>query len=463
MKRFISLALAALLVLGSISFSFGANNSIRYGYKTRTLNQYDSTNTVSGIRVKLSVPNYLGTINVRLETTEGTGSADVLVVYLPDSKWDSGSYYSAVSGTVNSSVKIYDSSDELVLWNDLYSYGFLPLSGGIYTSDYNSLQMHFLSGPGLYTGLATLYYTASDLGYKTADEVRAKSPASLKMTAAGFPFILALDDTTIEYFMEHGTLNSYATFGWPGLAELIESVRYEMPSLAAEQALKNFTKKNNYYSGIFLDVGIKNSAWYDENVKTVYQLGLMQGDAGYFRPQGELTLAQAIAMAARLHNIYNGGSGKFSEGPVWYSVYINYAVKNGIIKASDFGADTKGSDAYGRNATRGEMAYIFASAMPSDALPRINSIKSIPDVYSTTRYRDQIFRLYEAGILEGSNGHRFYPYNYVTRAEAAATISRMADKDLRLEFTIKELRAKRRKKEKGKTRPHGRVFYCGKA
>ena len=436
MKKIISVMLIAVLLLGSFGTCFGTEGQIRYGYRTKTLSQYDTTNTVSGIRVKLSVPNYLGTINVRLETTEGTGTTDVLVVYLPDSKWDNGSYYSAVSGTVNSSMKIYDSTDSLVLWNDLYSYGFIPISGGVYTSDYNSLQMHFLNGPGLYTGLATINYTQTDQGYKSLEEVKSKAAGTLRMTAAGFPFILALDDSTIEYFMTNGRLNNLSKFDWPGLKDLIESSRYEMPSLEAEQALKNFTKKNNYFKGVFLDVGVSGSAWYDENVKSVYQLGLMQGDGGYFRPSDNITLAQAIAMAARLHNIYSGGSGKFSEGPVWYSVYVNYAKKNGIITNTDFDARAKGDQVYKRYATRGEMAYIFANAMPSDALPRINTVKSIPDVFSSTRYRTQILRLYEAGIVEGSNGHRFYPSNNVTRAEAAAIISRMAIKDLRLSFRM---------------------------
>ncbi|MBR0440779.1 MAG: S-layer homology domain-containing protein, partial [Firmicutes bacterium] len=355
---------------------------------------------------------------------------------LPDSKWDNGSYYSAVSGTVNSSMKIYDSTDSLVLWNDLYSYGFIPISGGVYTSDYNSLQMHFLNGPGLYTGLATINYTQTDQGYKSLEEVKSKAAGTLRMTAAGFPFILALDDSTIEYFMTNGRLNNLSKFDWPGLKDLIESSRYEMPSLEAEQALKNFTKKNNYFKGVFLDVGVSGSAWYDENVKSVYQLGLMQGDGGYFRPSDNITLAQAIAMAARLHNIYSGGSGKFSEGPVWYSVYVNYAKKNGIITNTDFDARAKGDQVYKRYATRGEMAYIFANAMPSDALPRINTVKSVPDVFGSTKYRTQILRLYEAGIVEGSNGHRFYPSNNVTRAEAAAIISRMAIKDLRLSFRM---------------------------
>lgn len=438
MKKLISLVLTAILILGSVSVCFGADTSIRYAYRTKNLIEYDTTNNVSNIRVKLTVPNYLGVLSVDLQTSEGSGSQNVLVVYVPDNKWDNGSYYSAVSGVISSGAsKVYSYNDELILWKDIYNYGFLPHQGGQYTSDYNSLQMHFLNGPGLYTALSSIYYSDKDLGLNTVAEMQSKAPVSLKLTAAGYPFILALNDTTIEHFMDHGTLSSYSKFNWPGLKDLIEDSRYELASAAADQALANFKTRKNYYNGVFLDVAVGKTAWYDENVRTVYRLGLMEGNEGYFNPDGNITLAQAIAMACRMHNIYNGGNGSFSEGPVWYSVYVNYAKKNGIISATDFNAVTKGNSAYNRYATRGEMAYIFRNAMPSDALPKINKVNSIPDVYTSTKYRTAIYDLYKAGVLEGDAKHRFYPNNNITRAEAAAIISRMAVKSLRSTFTLR--------------------------
>ncbi|MCF0150972.1 MAG: S-layer homology domain-containing protein [Firmicutes bacterium] len=438
MKKLISLALAAVLILGNVSMCFGADTSIRYSYRTKNLIEYDTINTVSSIRVKLTVPNYIGSLDVELQTSEGSGMQKVHVVYLPDNKWDNGSYYGAVSGVINSGAnKVYSYNGDLVLWKDLYSYGFLAHPGGQYTADYNSLQMHFLNGPGLYTALASIYYSTSDLGLNTVAEMQSKAPGSLKLTGAGYPFILALNDTTIKYFYEHGTLNSYSKFDWPGLKDLLEDSRYEIESVAAEQALKNFKARKNYYNGVFLDVGIGKTAWYDDNVKTVYRLGLMEGNDGYFDPNGNITLAQAIAMACRLHNIYNGGNGAFSEGPIWFSVYVNYAKKNGIIKNTDFNAVTKGNSAYSRYATRAEMAYIFCNAMPADALPKINRVTNIPDVYTSTKYMTSIYDLYQAGVCEGDAKHRFYPNNNITRAEAAAIISRMADTSLRSRFTLR--------------------------
>ncbi|MBR0129986.1 MAG: S-layer homology domain-containing protein, partial [Firmicutes bacterium] len=196
-----------------------------------------------------------------------------------------------------------------------------------------------------------------------------------------------------------------------------------------------FIPMRSYRSGHFTDVTPNH--WFEQNVSCAYELGLMEGTSNnLFKPLGNVTLAQAIAMAARLHNIYEGGSGKFSEGTVWYEVYVNYALDNGIIKSSDFDAGTIGKTVYNRYATRAEMAYIFSNALPEEALPAINSISAIPDVTAGNQYYIQILRFYEAGIVEGGNGHRYYPENNITRAEAAAIISRMALPELRLEFSL---------------------------
>ena len=64
-------------------------------------------------------------------------------------------------------------------------------------------------------------------------------------------------------------------------------------------------EKVNTYNNDFSDV--KDTAWYAENVKTAYELGFMNGkSAGKFDPDGNVTVAEGVTMAARLHAIYNG-------------------------------------------------------------------------------------------------------------------------------------------------------------
>lgn len=138
-----------------------------------------------------------------------------------------------------------------------------------------------------------------------------------------------------------------------------------------------------------------------------------------FDPEGTITIAEAIAMAARLHNICMSGSGEFTQGTPWYDVYVNYAIENGIIRNDDFRD-------YSLKATRAEMAYIFASAVPK-TLVKINNVGSIPDVNENTKYHDSIFLLYRAGVLTGNDASgTFAPDTEITRAQAAAIITRIA-------------------------------------
>ena len=64
-------------------------------------------------------------------------------------------------------------------------------------------------------------------------------------------------------------------------------------------------EKVNTYNNNFSDV--KDTNWFAENVKTAYELGFMNGKAGdSFDPNGNVTVAEGITMASRLHAIYNG-------------------------------------------------------------------------------------------------------------------------------------------------------------
>ncbi len=64
-------------------------------------------------------------------------------------------------------------------------------------------------------------------------------------------------------------------------------------------------EKVNTYNNNFSDVADSN--WFSENVKTAYELGFMNGKSeGKFDPNGNVTVAEGITMAARLHAIYNG-------------------------------------------------------------------------------------------------------------------------------------------------------------
>lgn len=181
-------------------------------------------------------------------------------------------------------------------------------------------------------------------------------------------------------------------------------------------------------------------AWYAESVDTVYRLGLMQGSGGRFRPDGSITLAEAITMAARLHSSHADDGEAFQQGTPWYQVYLDYAVKTGILKQGEFSE-------LNRAATRAQMAHIFAAALPQTELKQINSVTALPDVKAANPYSADILRLYNAGVLTGNDAQgTFTPNTAISRAQAAAILARLAVPSLRksfqLEFSVQNVAAK---------------------
>jgi hypothetical protein len=193
----------------------------------------------------------------------------------------------------------------------------------------------------------------------------------------------------------------------------------------------NFTQANSYASGQFADVD--ENEWYGFNrqkaIARAYEYGLMKGSGGNsFNPAGNMTVAEAVTIAARVHSIYNGGAGEFSQGSPWYKEYVDYATSNGIIDAGAF-------PDYEKAATRAEMAYIFSGSLPFYEFLKKNDVNSLPDAHfgsnpatgqPLTPYYGNIVQLYEAGVLAGNDEKgTFNPNSNISRAEAAAIISRV--------------------------------------
>ena len=184
-----------------------------------------------------------------------------------------------------------------------------------------------------------------------------------------------------------------------------------------------FSASTDYYG--FLDAD--ESAWYGSQqqgvIKSVVQLGIMNGYTdGTFHPIGNITLSEAIKMAAVVHATCNNQTISFSasDGGKWYDAYLNYCVKNRIVSSDEYSS----LDAY---ATRAQIAHIFAKATSDFAVVNDVDYDYIPDVSERSEYADEILALYRAGILTGDERTRaFRPFDTITRAEAAAIISRVA-------------------------------------
>lgn len=174
-------------------------------------------------------------------------------------------------------------------------------------------------------------------------------------------------------------------------------------------------------------------AWYAQDIADVQELGIIQGKGNnLFDPDGTLTVAQAITLAAKTRAYHNDETIPVVEGGSWYSGSVAYAKAQGIISGSEFSN-------YDSSATRGEMAYLFARALPDSEYKAINSITELPDVTGATKYSTEIFKLYYAGIVAGSDKYGTYePDSQITRAQATAILNRVVHPENRKTLTLEK-------------------------
>lgn len=431
MKRSFMIVLAALLLLAAVPIGVFAEEavpadteSVQYGYRTQTLRTTDRSMAAEGLTAAVSLPYYMGAVNAVLNTRLGEAESKVMVMYVPTEKWDGDCVYGAVTANLKPyGIRVYPGSDLVIGWKDLYTYGFLDIQGGLYSFDNDTMIMHFTAGPGLYTGVAAIPVT-DDLedirNYEQAAREAEEAETELPYLPIGYNFILVLNDEMIDYFLANGRLEKTATYDWPGLRELIESARYEIKPAEPSTGFSNFQIRKSYIRGQYLDMPYYESYWYDDFVSKCTSYGLMGGYRdGTFRPEGNITLAECLVIACNMRDIYGGGNGTFPSGTTpWYNVYVNYALRQGILQENDF-------DDYDRPATRGEVAYIFANALPEDALTGIQRSPRFSDVMGSTPYRNAIIDLYRAGIITGYEDGTFRPSNPITRAETCVIITNL--------------------------------------
>lgn len=188
----------------------------------------------------------------------------------------------------------------------------------------------------------------------------------------------------------------------------------------------HFTIKKHYSDGLFWDV--KSGDWFNPNVETAYSMGLMNGrGSNTFAPRDNMTVAEVVTLAARVHSIYYTGSDSFStyDGGNWYDPYVNYARDNGIIYENyDFG----------RPATREQVVHILAKALPKVELTQTVDYTAFADSLDIT-YMSDVRLLSGAGVINGirENGASYFkPLSPITRAQVAAIVGRMVQPSTRV-------------------------------
>ena len=180
---------------------------------------------------------------------------------------------------------------------------------------------------------------------------------------------------------------------------------------------------------------VEDRDWFSVWVDIAYNLSLMEGvGGGRFAPDQTLTVAEALKLAAFLESQATGDTFHLQSlsGTPWYRTCVTYCEARGIITPGAF-PDVQ------RPVTRAEMAGIFAATSLARSLPERNSLSqvraSLPDVSPEDPAAEAIYSLYAKGILSGTDGAlTFAPEAPLTRAEAAAIVSRMARAEQRVDL-----------------------------
>ena len=181
---------------------------------------------------------------------------------------------------------------------------------------------------------------------------------------------------------------------------------------------------------------VPQTAWYRESVQKAWEIGLIDGvTKTQFQPDGTLTVAQAIKLAAALYQMEHEGEVTLTNGRInWYDSYVSYAVANGIIE-KDYASYTAAQ----MNAaiTRAEFVHIFHGA--ESTYKGINQVAddAIPDVKTGDAFASDIYEFYRAGILTGSDAKgTFHPASSIKRSEVSAILVRMFDTASRQSITL---------------------------
>ena len=178
---------------------------------------------------------------------------------------------------------------------------------------------------------------------------------------------------------------------------------------------------------------VPEGAWYHDDVQRAYDSGLINGRSETtFAPDANIVYAEAVKLAACMHQKSSAGSVTLANGTPWYQTYVDYAQAHEIICESyDWTAVVD----------RARFIEIFAHALPDEALAAKNEIadNAIPDVTMSHTNAEAIYKLYRAGVLVGTGAdHACAPEKNISRAEVAAVLTRMMDPSRRLSLSLTE-------------------------
>ncbi|MBR5228365.1 MAG: S-layer homology domain-containing protein [Firmicutes bacterium] len=196
---------------------------------------------------------------------------------------------------------------------------------------------------------------------------------------------------------------------------------------------------------VFSDV--KESDWYYPYVMELYERGGVNGMGdGTFNPNGTVTAAEFMAIAARLVTPQYINMSSASEG--WAFPYYDALVKAKIVSPYQY---KRSMNTYidmsnyleypglNRKMIRNmmaEMLYDMADYRNEDMSILPNIENNIPD---SGKCGKEALWAYSAGILTGKTGGYFEPSGYMTRAEMCTVFCRLMNYVAREEVVVKDI------------------------
>lgn len=179
---------------------------------------------------------------------------------------------------------------------------------------------------------------------------------------------------------------------------------------------------------------VSTSAWYAEDVAAAVEAGVISGKGdGQFDPDGTVTQAEAVKLAAVLYSQLSGDNIVFdqTEGDNWYNTYWTYL-------DSLYDSPALSDSLMNQTVSRNNFAWILSTVLDtfSEEELAMNQVEdnAIPDVDMNYSHA---YEMYRAGIMVGSDSDgTFNPYSNVLRSEMAAIVNRFLDEDARKTITL---------------------------
>lgn len=198
--------------------------------------------------------------------------------------------------------------------------------------------------------------------------------------------------------------------------------------------LENAFAATRKYAGQCSDV--TTGAWHYRFFIRVYEVGLLGAKSdGHFQPDGTLSVAEAMQIAATTHARCTGNTARLQTTEPWQQTYYDYMARYTGLDMAEW------QDA-SRPIRRNEFACLLVNSLPGNTWAHYRftlNDGSFPDMrvqngdnWDQLPCFNEVEALYHAGVCDRYADGKFHPERNITRAEAAVMIARAIDPALRL-------------------------------